>query len=115
MGGPADDLRLYRRVDGKVTVFHEDCGPGNSLVRVAGDGSLIVGKLDAEGNYRINRRSSDGVLQAVGPPIEFNRGWTAPVRALHRRNAVVFCGNPSVSSASRRARSASTISAIPPS
>jgi hypothetical protein len=37
LGGPADDPRLYRRVDGKVTAFHEDCGAGNALVRVAGD------------------------------------------------------------------------------
>jgi len=40
LGGPADDPRLYRRDDrdgGKVTAFHEDCGPGNALVRVAGD------------------------------------------------------------------------------
>jgi len=43
LGGPADDPRLYRRVDGvggvggRVTAFHEDCGPGNALVRVTGD------------------------------------------------------------------------------
>jgi hypothetical protein len=60
--------------------------------QVAADGSLVVGKLDAEGNYRLNRRSPDGALRAVGPAIEFNRGWTSPVRALHTRNAVVFCG-----------------------
>src|SRR5258707_350576 len=60
--------------------------------QVAADGSLVVGKLDAEGNYRLNRRSPDGALRAVGPPLEFNRGWTSPVRALHARNAVVFCG-----------------------
>jgi hypothetical protein len=35
--GPADGTLLYRRVDGRVTAFHEDCGPGNALVRVAGD------------------------------------------------------------------------------
>lgn len=28
---------LYRRIDGRVTAFHEDCGPGNALVRVDGD------------------------------------------------------------------------------
>jgi hypothetical protein len=60
--------------------------------QVAADGSLLVGKLNAEGNYRLNRYSPDGALRAVGPPIEFNRGWTSPVRALHTRNAVVFCG-----------------------
>jgi hypothetical protein len=40
LGGPADDARLYRRNDrdgGKVAAFHEDCGPGNALIRVAGD------------------------------------------------------------------------------
>jgi hypothetical protein len=37
LGGSAEDPRLYRRVDGKVTAFHEDCGAGNALVRVAGD------------------------------------------------------------------------------
>lgn len=46
LGGSAADARLYRhdghdghdgRVGGKVTAFHEDCGPGNALVRVAGD------------------------------------------------------------------------------
>src|SRR5262249_53781599 len=60
--------------------------------QVAADGSLIVGKLDAEGSYRLNRFTPDGPLRAVGPPIEFNRGWGSPVRALHGRNAVVFCG-----------------------
>jgi hypothetical protein len=37
LGGPADEPLLYRRVDGRVTAFHEDCGPGNALVRVEGD------------------------------------------------------------------------------
>ena len=37
LGGLADDPLLVRRVAGKVTAFHEDCGPGNALVRVAGD------------------------------------------------------------------------------
>ncbi len=61
--------------------------------QVAADGSLIVGKLDAAGNYRLHRRSPDGSLRAVGPSVlEFNRGWTTPVGALHTRNAVVFCG-----------------------
>jgi len=36
-GDRPDDTLLYRRVDGRVTAFHEDCGPGNSLLRVAGD------------------------------------------------------------------------------
>jgi len=33
---PAEPL-LYRRVDGRATAFHEDCGPGNALLRVDGD------------------------------------------------------------------------------
>jgi len=37
LGGPADDPLLFRRIDGRVTAFHEDCGPGNALVRVEGD------------------------------------------------------------------------------
>jgi hypothetical protein len=28
---------LYRRIDGRVTAFQEDCGPGNALLRVDGD------------------------------------------------------------------------------
>ena len=28
---------LYRRVDGRAAAFHEDCGPGNALLRVDGD------------------------------------------------------------------------------
>lgn len=60
--------------------------------QVVADGSLIVGKLDDEGHYRLNRHSPNEALRAVGPPIEFNLGWASPVRALHTRNAVVFCG-----------------------
>jgi len=37
LGGTADDARLFRRMQGKVAEFHEDCGPGNPLIRVAGD------------------------------------------------------------------------------
>jgi len=37
LGGTAEDPHLLRQVDGKVAAFHEDCGDGNSLVRVAGD------------------------------------------------------------------------------
>ncbi len=35
--GSGDETLLYRRVDGKIVAFREDCGPGNTLVRVAGD------------------------------------------------------------------------------
>jgi hypothetical protein len=64
LGGPADDPRLYRRVDGKVTALHEDCGPGNALVRVAGDAKgwaaltrdwLLVGE-----HQRIEQRPAPG-------------------------------------------------------
>jgi hypothetical protein len=34
---PEGGTLLYRRIDGKVAVFREDCGAGNALVRVAGD------------------------------------------------------------------------------
>jgi hypothetical protein len=37
LGGPPDDPLLFRRIDGRVTAFHEDCGPGNALVQVEGD------------------------------------------------------------------------------
>jgi hypothetical protein len=56
------------------------------------DGSLVVGKLGAEGNYRINRRFPDGSLRPVGPPLEFNRAWPPTIRALHTQNKLVFCG-----------------------
>ena len=36
-GSGGDETLLYRRVDGQVTAFREDCGPGNALIRVAGD------------------------------------------------------------------------------
>jgi hypothetical protein len=71
----------------EVTVLKDaDCP------QVVADGSLIVGKLDADGNYQLHRYSPGAALRPVGPPLEFNRGWPAPVRALHARNAVVFCG-----------------------
>jgi hypothetical protein len=39
LGVSSDDPEplLYRRTDGRATAFHEDCGPGNALVRVDGD------------------------------------------------------------------------------
>jgi hypothetical protein len=39
LGAAPDDPEplLYRRIDGRATAFHEDCGPGNALVRVDGD------------------------------------------------------------------------------
>lgn len=56
------------------------------------DGSLIVGKLDAQGKYRLHRYSPHDGLRAVGPPIELHLGWPSPMRALHAQNAVAFCG-----------------------
>lgn len=58
----------------------------------AADGSLIVGKLDAQGRYRLHRFSPHDGLRAVGPPIELHLGWPSPMRALHAQNAVAFCG-----------------------
>jgi serine/threonine protein kinase len=60
--------------------------------QVVADGSLVVGKLDDEGNYRLNRLTANEAPRPVGPPIAFNLGWPSPMRALHTRNAVVFCG-----------------------
>jgi hypothetical protein len=56
------------------------------------DGSLVVGKLDSGGKYRIHRRFPDGAFRPVGPLLEFNRAWPPPIRALHSSRSVVFCG-----------------------
>ena len=59
------------------------------------DGSLLVCKIDDEGKYRLHRHwpvSEDRPDEEVSPPIEFDMGWPAPVRALRTRNQVVFCG-----------------------
>jgi hypothetical protein len=37
LGDSPDGPLLYRRVDGRVTAFREDCGEGNALVGVEGD------------------------------------------------------------------------------
>ena len=58
----------------------------------AADGSLVVGRLDAQGEYRLHRYSPQEPLRPVGPPIELHLGWPSALRALHKRNAVVFCG-----------------------
>ncbi len=58
----------------------------------AADGSLVVGKLDDAGNYRLHLYSPHAALRAVGPPIELHLGWPSALRALHTRNAVAFCG-----------------------
>lgn len=59
---------------------------------VLADGSLVVCQLDDEGNSRLYRSLPGEAPQAVGPALQFERGWSAPLRALHTRNAVVFCG-----------------------
>jgi serine/threonine protein kinase len=59
---------------------------------VTGDGSLIVVKRDAAGNDQMHVYSPGQPLRPVGPPAEFERGWTAPIRALHTCRKVVFCG-----------------------
>jgi len=59
------------------------------MPQVAADGSLIVGKLDASGNYRMHRLAANKVLSPIGPAIE---GWSPPVRTLHKRNSVLFWG-----------------------
>src|SRR5262249_7886530 len=60
--------------------------------QVVADGSLVVRKVEADGTSRVNRRFRDGSLRPVGPPLEFNRAWPPPIRALHAQNKVVFCG-----------------------
>jgi hypothetical protein len=61
--------------------------------QVAGDGSLVVCKLDEGGSYRLHRHWPGGERadEAVSPPILFDPGWPSPVRALGK-NKVVFCG-----------------------
>jgi len=56
------------------------------------DGSVIVVKHDAAGNHQMYLHSPGRALRPVGPPVEFDRGYTAPIRALHKSNKVVFCG-----------------------
>jgi hypothetical protein len=62
--------------------------------QVAADGSLVVCQLGTGGTYRLHRHwpNRDRPDEQVGPAIEFDMGWPSPVRALHRKNAVVFCG-----------------------
>jgi sugar lactone lactonase YvrE len=58
------------------------------------DGTLVVCKLDADGNTRLHRLWPDGRDVEVSPPLEFQMGWPSPVRVLHGagQNKVVFCG-----------------------
>src|SRR5262249_34572287 len=59
---------------------------------VTADGSLIVVKLNVAGNHQMYWYSPGQALRPVGPPVEFERGWTAPIRNLHTCNKLVFCG-----------------------
>lgn len=59
---------------------------------VTADNSIVVNKLDAAGNCQLHRFFPGQTLRPVGPPIEFERGFTAPMRALHTSQKVVFCG-----------------------
>ena len=49
-------------------------------------------KRDAAGNHQMHRYSPGKALRPVGPPVEFERGWAAPIRTLHTCEKVVFCG-----------------------
>jgi hypothetical protein len=62
--------------------------------QVVADGSLVVTKLDDGGNVRLVRHWPDGRAadEEVGPPLELDVAWPKPVRALHKRPQVVFCG-----------------------
>ena len=59
---------------------------------VTADGSLIVLKREADGNHQMHWYTPGQALRPVGPPVEFERGWAAPIRSLHTSNKVVFCG-----------------------
>jgi serine/threonine protein kinase len=103
----ADSSRLYfdrffDRPMGVYSVSALDRSPDGARERlvvadaespqVAGDGSLIVCKLDKDGNHRLHRyREEDRSDVAVGPLVQFDLGWPSPVRALGK-NRVVFCG-----------------------
>lgn len=60
--------------------------------QVAADGSLIVCMLDENGNCRLHRSMPGETPRPLGPAIELERGWPAPIRACHTRNEVIFCG-----------------------
>lgn len=56
--------------------------------------SLVVCRPDDGGTHRIVRYWPDGDRpdEQFGPPVRFSMGWPCPVRALHKSNRVVFCG-----------------------
>jgi eukaryotic-like serine/threonine-protein kinase len=56
--------------------------------------SLVVCKLDCDGNYRLYRHwpKSEDPDEEISPPLQFNNsGWPKPVRALRTKDMVVFC------------------------
>ncbi len=63
-----------------------------SCPHVTVDNSIVVLKRNAAGNHQLHLYSPGQALRPVGPPVEFERGFTAPIRALHTCNQVVFCG-----------------------
>jgi hypothetical protein len=62
--------------------------------QVLADRSMVVGRLDDAGNHRLVRHwpGKAGPDQEFGPPIKFSLGWATPIRALHKSNRIVFCG-----------------------
>jgi hypothetical protein len=56
------------------------------------DGSLLFSRLDGDGNCRLYRYRPGETPRPLAPVIELERGWPVPIRALHTRNEIVFCG-----------------------
>jgi hypothetical protein len=105
----ADSTRLYfdRFLDVPMGVFSvspldiAEKGARERLVvgkaecpQVAADGSLVVCQIGDGGHYRLHRHwpNRERPDEQVGPPVEFDVGWPSPVRALRKKNQVVFCG-----------------------
>ena len=65
---------------------------GAACPQVMADGSLLVVKRGPAGDHQLCRFIPGQAVRPVGPRVEFERGWTDPVRALHKANKVVFCG-----------------------
>jgi hypothetical protein len=72
----------------RLVVGHAECP------QVVADGSLVVCKIADGNNYRLYRHwpNHERPDEEVGPPVEFDSGWPSPVRALRKKNQVVFCG-----------------------
>jgi hypothetical protein len=59
---------------------------------VTADNSIVVVKRNDAGDHQMYWFHPGQPLRPVGPPVEFERGWTVPIRALHTCEKVVFCG-----------------------